>query len=73
MMMDKDTLIELINEIDATIEQIDRHNNEITVNNLANCDPLVVAELFTVAHDCGFHVGPFDSSRDNGSVIFMKP
>lgn len=42
----------------------------ITVENLENTRGTIVAELFTLAHDCDVYVGAYDSESYDGSVDF---
>lgn len=47
-------------------------NHAIIIDDLWDTNGMIVCELMVYAYDSGFHFGPMDSDRDNGSIIIYE-
>lgn len=69
--LDWEGFLDFCHEADGiTVLEGDREQTYLTIEDLDNTDPLLVAELFVVAHDSDVYVGGFNSERYDGVVTF---
>jgi len=69
--LNPDTFIEYVLENDEIdVREVSTENQSICVENIADTDPLHVAEMFVIASDCQMRVGPFSTEDSNGTVRF---
>ena len=55
---------------EISVQEINPIDETITITDLEGTPPLIVAEMFVLAHDCGLYDGSFDATTDGGSIIF---
>ena len=71
--LDWDTFTEHCHTVDdIDVQETNPEKTYITVEGLDDTPPLVVAELFTFAHDCDVHTGSFFADRYGGTVTFYQ-
>lgn len=62
----------LIETEGVTVQETNPEGSYVTIEDISNSDPLVIAEVIITAHDSGFTIGSFFADRYDGEVTFYQ-